>query len=258
MNWPLGAKRYGSYGWLLREVGDALGMGPDYNAFDYEEYSRLESIVQRGLRNFYAPQPLPGERTGHQWSFLYPTVQIHLATNTAVYDLPEGFEALTGPITYDTDQNTFKYRIEITSERAIAQRKSHISLSAIPTHAAVRVKEHDADAEYGTLYEIVFDPAPNGDYTVNVPVKVAPPFPSEETDMPYGGEQHYETIRLACLAAVNPEYQEAYIGRLVTSVGHDRLANAADTLGRNIDTSDGVVVENYRELMDHVVVYKGY
>ena len=46
------------------EVGRALGYGRNSDEAD------VIACVKRGMRQFYTPEPLQGERVGHRWSFL--------------------------------------------------------------------------------------------------------------------------------------------------------------------------------------------
>ena len=52
--------------------------------------SVLPRIISRGLRQFYTPEPLPGERVSHRWSFLKTeeTLTTHAATTTATITIP--------------------------------------------------------------------------------------------------------------------------------------------------------------------------
>ena len=53
---------------LEDEVGRALGYGRGSLSGDTLE--DVTVCIERGLRQFYTPEPLPGERVSHQWSFL--------------------------------------------------------------------------------------------------------------------------------------------------------------------------------------------
>ena len=53
---------------LANEVGRALGYGRSGLSGDLLE--DVTVCVERGLRQFYTPEPLPGERMSHRWSFL--------------------------------------------------------------------------------------------------------------------------------------------------------------------------------------------
>ena len=50
------------YAVLEQAIASALGLATS----DAE----VDRIMNRGLRQFYTPEPLPGERVGHRWSFL--------------------------------------------------------------------------------------------------------------------------------------------------------------------------------------------
>tara|TARA_Y100001963_G_scaffold59088_2_gene82585 strand:+ start:3335 stop:4372 length:1038 start_codon:yes stop_codon:yes gene_type:complete len=65
-----------TYANLKTEVAHTLGIATD-DAF-------LPRAIQRGLRQFYVPEPLPGERVSHQWTFLKTeeTLTTHAATVT--------------------------------------------------------------------------------------------------------------------------------------------------------------------------------
>ena len=53
---------------LEDEVGRALGYGRGTLSGDVLE--DVTVCIERGLRQFYTPEPLPGERMSHRWSFL--------------------------------------------------------------------------------------------------------------------------------------------------------------------------------------------
>jgi hypothetical protein len=56
-----------TYDELHDEVGRALGYGRDATG---EANIDVAACVKRGLRQFYTPEPLPGERVSHRWSFM--------------------------------------------------------------------------------------------------------------------------------------------------------------------------------------------
>ncbi len=70
------------YAVLEQEIASALGLATS----DAE----VDRIMNRGLRQFYTPEPLPGERVGHRWSFLKTeeTLTTHAATTTATITIP--------------------------------------------------------------------------------------------------------------------------------------------------------------------------
>jgi hypothetical protein len=71
-----------TYANLKTEVAHTLGVTTSDAAVD--------RAIQRGLRQFYVPEPLPGERVSHRWSFLKTeeTLTTHAATSTLTVDVP--------------------------------------------------------------------------------------------------------------------------------------------------------------------------
>lgn len=63
------------YNDLLDAVCDYLGLGSDYDNCSTEEKAKIERIVKRGLRQFYYPPPLAGQRP-HKWNFLTPAATL--------------------------------------------------------------------------------------------------------------------------------------------------------------------------------------
>jgi hypothetical protein len=93
------------------EVGRALGYGRNSSEDD------VIACVKRGMRQFYTPEPLQGERVGHRWSFLrsIETLNTHAPTSAATVTIPSN----------DTD------RVNITTGSLLttdALSISHVSL----------------------------------------------------------------------------------------------------------------------------------
>ena len=66
---------------IKTEVAHTLGIATDDAV--------LPRIISRGLRQFYTPEPLPGERASHSWNFLKTeeTLTTHAATVTGTCDV---------------------------------------------------------------------------------------------------------------------------------------------------------------------------
>jgi hypothetical protein len=93
---------YGSYAWLRREVGAYLGAGFNPDAWDTETASKIDSIVQSGLQQFYFPPPIPdkeGKATPYRWSFLSPVAELKLEIGTSIYALPTDFAGIVEEVT---------------------------------------------------------------------------------------------------------------------------------------------------------------
>lgn len=76
MTYPATALTYGSWAYLKSEVGNLLEYGRDEASWNHEKRAVADAVVQRGVRAFYVPPLLPGERYGHEWSFLRPILSL--------------------------------------------------------------------------------------------------------------------------------------------------------------------------------------
>jgi len=61
-----------TFGKLRYEVQRYMGFGRNtaYNNLDAEAKGDVVSCIERGLRQFYNPTPMPNESSAHEWSFL--------------------------------------------------------------------------------------------------------------------------------------------------------------------------------------------
>lgn len=70
---------------LRKEVAFFLGYGRDSTKWSAGQLDLINSCVTKGLRQFYAPRPLPGDNgVMHKWSFLEPTSTVTLYPDYAV------------------------------------------------------------------------------------------------------------------------------------------------------------------------------
>lgn len=128
-DWPTDQVDYGSYHWLLQEVGHYLGIGSDYSAWSAADLARVESVVQSGVMQVYFPPPLEQvsrddmmsqdekakdsfRRKPHTWSFLNQMGTMETTTGVYTYDLPEDFGGSHGDLVIMTGLG----RLPIVSE----------------------------------------------------------------------------------------------------------------------------------------------
>ena len=256
MIWPLTKPEFGSYEWLMREVGDLMQVGAKDSTWTHEEHGRIDSLVQRGVRQFYSPPPLPGERYGYDWSFLRPVLALDTVAEQAVYDLPVDWAMFRGPLVFLPDQNTSRAEVDITSLHRLMGLQT-TKATGPPRYAATRAKE--LDPAVGTRYELVLYPEPDDEYHLQAPARLNPGDLSEG-QFPYGGSVHYETVRASCISVAtqgDANAMQLFLQRLATSVGHDRKVNSPDTLGRDYDHSDVVEYPGLIRTGFQVVAYKG-
>lgn len=217
---------------LRKAIGHFLGYGrtiADWSARDRED---IEEALKVGLRKFYFPGTQNG-RTFHEWSFLRPTATLTTVIGDADYDLPDNFGGLDGPLTYSSESD--EYEIKITNEAMIRRNRAFDDTSETPFYAAINQKAHDgAD---GQRWELLLYPKPDAVYTISYRYRIMPDVVTSSSPFPYGGAQHAETIREACLAAAEEMHDEGrshsdlFARQLAASIALDQQANSVETLG---------------------------
>ncbi|GAF88318.1 unnamed protein product, partial [marine sediment metagenome] len=94
MTYPVEQVEYGTYLWLLREVGGALAFPHNYKTWDHDQRAKVDSIIQSGYMQMLHPVPLPvgGDekaQAAHQWSFITPVAELPVVAGQHAYDLPD-------------------------------------------------------------------------------------------------------------------------------------------------------------------------
>jgi hypothetical protein len=265
--WPLEDKAKGlgvNKAYLKRLIGRELGCGPNPATWNHSEASEVDLALETGLRKFYVPMVLPGERDSYEWKFLKPIGTV--TTNDAVYayDLPSGFISLDGPMTFAPGDGTLYPGLQIVPESRIRQMLAGSTGTGRPQHAGLRVKPLDKAAG-GTTWEVLFYPPPDDAYELSFPYSVNPIGMDNEATLPYGGQVHAQTIIEACLTSaeeqkglVNGPHAVKYLECLRASVSIDRRAACPHTLGYNGDQSDRPDDDwLYRDLDSGVITYGG-
>lgn len=249
--WPLEDKAKGlgiTKAYLKRLIGRLLGLGPHQALWNHNQASEVDLALQTGLRKFYAPCVLPGEKYSHEWSFLCPIG--HVVTNDDVYryDMPDGFVNIDGPLTFAPNSGVIFPPIELVPEYRIRQLLQRTTAAGRPTMGAVRMKPIDPAG--GTNWELVVWPQPDDSYQLSFRYQVNPAAMENEACLPYGGQQHAQTIIEACLAAaeelggmaagpvVNGPHAAKFLECLIASVSLDRRTGSPETVGYNRDRSD--------------------
>lgn len=100
-SWPLSGESTTldlGYDDIALQVGGAMGYGWNSTGWTHEQAQQIDSVVQRGLRQFYAPQLAGLER--YDWNFLKPIAELTLEAGVWIYDLPSDFDSVMGEWTY--------------------------------------------------------------------------------------------------------------------------------------------------------------
>jgi hypothetical protein len=244
--WPLENPSVGlsvSKAYLKRLIGRQMGHGPNPGAWTATQLNEVMLALETGLRMFYHPTPLPGERVSHGWSFLRPIYTLSTAEGESTYQLPSDFAMVDGPLLYAPGENALYPEIPLVSEHQVRMKLQANASTGRPYLAATRVGPLESSG--ATRWEMVLFPTADDTYRISFPYKVNPSMMADEEVLPYGGDPHAQTIVEACLAACEQVKGEqgAHSGlfqeRLIASVMMDRQASAPATLGYNTDPSDG-------------------
>lgn len=246
--------------YLERLVGRQMGYGPNPAVWTHSQSREVGEAIRAGLRRFYTPPILPGERNAYQWSFLRPLGAITTQAGVWEYDLPVDFAMIDGPLTYHPDTSVLYNSIPVVSEHQVRANRQRIQYDSRPEQAAIAVASVDGE----TRWKVHFWPTPDGEYTIEFRYKTNPGLLSASKAVPLGGVPHVQTIIESCLSAAdsamgvkNSPHEARYQELLRASVSNDRISGTADTLGHNYDTSDLVFSDNYRDGVAHVVTYNG-
>jgi hypothetical protein len=247
--------------YLKRIVGRHMGVTAHPASWTHKQAEEVNEAIRGGLRRFYTPPVLPGERWAHEWSFLRPVDAIQTMAGVYTYDMPEDYAFIDGPMTYDPGMALIYPPVRIVAEHQIRARTQEIQHSARPEMAAIRVKR---DQQNGTRWEILFWPTPDAEYSLHFRYRTNPTLLSSGIAKPVGGMPHAQTVIESCLLSAEEmmgaktDRYARYIELLKSSVSHDRIANSPDTLGRSRDNSDRMGDSgDYRDWSATTTTYNG-
>lgn len=229
----------GSMDELRVAVSHYLGLGDTYSSLSAADQTRVDRVVSDGLREFYQ---------AHEWRFMKPTATASITEDDTEVDLPSDLASILGDITIDSDGSRSFAPVAIASTTRIDRLYSmYPSSIGVPTEAAVRQKSHTGSSEQ--RYELRFWPKSDNSYTLRFQYAVRGESLSTG-EYPYGGTEHFATIRNAVLAMAERTFddatgvhQAAYERSLMESIRRDNKFNAPDSLGF---MSDGRLSTNLR------------
>lgn len=229
---------------LKKEVGFYY-LGEDtYSNLSAAEQGRVDRIIESGVRRFYVPPPLPGERKAHQWSFLQPITTLATVASTSSYNLPDDFGGMaSGGMMYAAaDARWHPIREVSMSELKKFQMRSHGTVTIWPV--AYAIEASTTDGSDGQRFKVHLWPTPDKAYTLTYQYNVIQDALTDANPFPYGGMHHSETILAACLSVAEERMENArgvqyqnFIERLQSSVAHDREFKVPDTIGTDNDHS---------------------
>ena len=234
---------------LRSSVGEIMGYGRDYTVWSTANSENVTQIVQRGVRQFYYPPILRGERSAHSWTFLKPTTTLATVAGQGDYDLNDNFGGLIGEITYPENQG--KKAIKIVSENAIRNMRQKpdtgLTSSGKAVYAAVRPLNITASSPpAGQRFQLALFPTPTSVATLAYQYAILSDKISASNPYPFGGMAHGETILASCLSVAEQTLDNqqsrhfaGWMSRLSASVSHDRRISEPDYLGYNGNDNSG-------------------
>lgn len=258
---PIKNLEYGSYGWLVAEIGNYLQMNYDSSTWDHNDKFKVNSIIQSGYQQFCFPAPLSrmvekteGDSTErkkealrkapHQWTFLNPISEIEFAADQDTFTMPKNFAHILGDLTNSDG------RVSVVGEAQLRSVIAQDPKSGTPEYVALRPNNKD--------WEMIVYPKPDEDKTYSYRYTIKPEPLGEENQTPLGGIQHADTLLHSCLVvAAEREGKdvslpfERYQDRLSASIHLDKMAASA--------TEDQVWESTQRNTLDQLIgIHLGY
>lgn len=235
---------YGAYNWFARRIGKWAGFGWNYHEWSNPQTEEVNDIIQRGLRRFYFPPPMPrGEgappESPHEWSFLSPTGTIAMVTSQGEYELPDGFQGVIGEMAFPLGSG-YKSLQKVSFSDHLAMLAGD-STNGVPRYYSVVPKSQTGSANQ--LAKAALYPPPavahNGT-SLTYRYKRTPAALATATPYPYGGEAHAETM-LAAMRCVwadggeqeQPAYQ-GFLQRLAASIQLDKVVEQGTVMPWNV------------------------
>lgn len=234
---------------LQVHLGDWLGygLGADQGdtAWDTFQLAAINRDIKCGLAWFYWPEPLPGEKASHEWTFLKPTHTFDVVSGDSSHALPDDFGWLDGSL-YLQNANRFSQPLEQVGMPRIDLARSQLqNANNVPLYFAI-VPVAGTTGDGGQRKTLQFFPTANGSYTLSMRYTVLPDNLTDSFPYALGGAQHADTVRAACLAAAELDEDKAkgtqwehFVGCLRKSVSLDRKLTPA-RMGYNGDPGMGL------------------
>lgn len=251
--------------YLGRLIGRELGYGPNRYTWTFQQAEMVKECLKQGLRRFYSPPVVPGERYPYSWSFLQPIGTMTTVIGEEVVQFPAGFTMLDGDMTYRDEQSVGLPYVRQVGEEMV--RKNHARMESLTGHPQlVAVRASNAGGAGPNQYEAIFWPTPSAVYVFEYRYRIDPVMlvVSGDGSVPGGGQAHHQTLIESCLLACDEmmkrdsrQRAEKFRELLFASVGFDRQLSTAPNLGYNGDSSDRNQIRDYRQLDSYVTIYGG-
>ena len=222
---------------LREDVQHYLGKGRDWGTLDDGDRRLVDAHIASGLRTFYR---------SHKWSFLRPWRELQLPVGTWRLDLPDDFGSVSGSVVCWNGLRSWE--LDLVGSTEVVRNgdvKGRVSRYA--------VAPKEMPLSEGQRFELMVSRCPDEAVTLRLRYNVIPRTITSSAPYPYGGMQHGETIREACLASAESDsddslgiHRQLYERNLLDSKRID-ADTAPDNLGYN---GDGRAVFPHRREMN--------
>lgn len=152
------------------------------------------------------------------------------------YDLPTGFEAIDGPLTYELGKSDYYPPVEFRHDDDIRKRLQDDPYTDRPLYFSIRTVEFDPTV--GSRRRLIFYPIPDAAYKLKSVMKLRATMIDTTNQYPVGGESISQLIVEACLAAAERNYDEEakhhtrrYMELLPLTIAADQEMSSPRTLG---------------------------
>ena len=231
---------------LQNAVCQYLGFGLSYSGItDSNKQTLVNRCIDDGLRAFYAPLPLPGERISHIWSFMQPEFTLGIDAATDSVDLPDDFGGFVGGVYLSSDDLSWDTVSVCGIGKVLQERqRDNSTTSGAPKYVAIQPLASDGTG--GQRFSLQFWPSADGVYALKGTYYSNPYQLSATAVYPLGGQPHAETIREAVLAVAERDvndtigiHNQQFKERLMSSVSLDRRLTGPKSFGMNSDGGAG-------------------
>lgn len=165
------------------------------------------------------------------------------------YEMPDDFAWVEGNYVTFEPRGSYPYKesaVQVSEGELRRNRETLQERSGRPWQFAVYVQPLTQDGTESNRWLMEFGPVyPDSTYYGTFRYRKEVLELSGTNLYPLGGAVHAETIRYACLSEAermyndsSNEYEQLYLQKLATSIGHDQRAHQSSNLGYNRDRSD--------------------
>lgn len=237
-----------AYADLQASVGGYLGYGYGLakgdTAWSTRQTNDIQLAIDSGLRQFYTPPLIEGEKVTYDWAFLKPVATLALTQGASSIPLPDDFGGIEGKAAMGNISVDPIGEIPVVNPELILAKFDDLpGQTGFPEMIAVNWMKGSGQAQ-GQRAQLLVYPIADAAYTMTIQYYVMPDTVTGTYPYHYGGAMHAETVKASCLAAAELLLDnqrgimfENFMQRLTASISADRRSKP-QVGGRNGDSSD--------------------